>query len=205
MSIFDPKYRIEHPGAKLTKTLFTISKAIKYLEREKGRVENLTPTQIESLLFLNYVRPEAATVNALAKHLGSKPSTVTGILDILENKELITRKRMETDRRHVLLALTSKGIEVIQVIKDLGKEVEEIIDCLDEKEQQTLEELLRKISVKLLDKGYVFKNEICKTCDFFTPNRYPDKRKPHYCKCLNILLSEKDIYKECPDYKESMN
>jgi len=204
MSIFDPLYRQEHTSAKVARALFTISKAIKHIEWEKAKLEHLTPTQIESLLFLNYVRPNAATVNALAKQLSCKPATVSGILDTLENKKFILRSRKSSDRRHVLLSLTHKGFMAVKLINDLGKEIEEIISGFNEKEQKTLEKLLMKLSRKLLDKGYVFTTEICNTCIYFDPNKLPGSAKPHYCKCLKIVLSEKDIYKECPEYKEAL-
>ena len=205
MCIFDPIYRQEKISAHIARTLFTISKAIKHLQWVKSKLENLTPTQIESLLFINYIRPNAATVNTLAKHLSCKPATVSGVLDSLENKKLILRKRKSSDRRYVLLSLTPKGLKAIGVIKDLGKEIEEIISEFNDEEKGIFEELLMKLSRKLRQKGYVFNAEICKSCCFFKPNKYPRSSKPHYCNCLNIVLGKEDIYKECPDYKDALN
>ncbi|MCH6575354.1 MAG: MarR family transcriptional regulator, partial [Bacteroidetes bacterium] len=118
-SIFNPRYRLDNKSARVSKTLFTISRAIKNLEWKKGKIKNLTPSQIEILLFLNYVRPDAASVNAVNNYLSYKPSTVTGILNTMENKELIERKRLNSDRRYVHLKLTSLGIKVINLINDL--------------------------------------------------------------------------------------
>ena len=200
-SIFNPRYRLDNKSANVSKTLFTISRAIKNLEWKKGKIKNLTPSQIEILLFLNYVRPDAASVNAVNNYLSYKPSTVTGILNTLEKKELIERKRLSSDRRHVHLKLTPLGIKVINLIKDLGTEIESIINELNNNEREILGKLLSKVSEKIIERGYVSTAEICITCCYFNADKNPDSKKPHYCKCLNIPLSKEDIYQECPDYK----
>jgi DNA-binding MarR family transcriptional regulator len=204
-SIFNPRYRLDNKSASVSKTLFTISRAIKNLEWEKGKIKNLTPSQIEILLFLNYLRPDAASVNAVNNYLSYKPSTVTGILNTLENKELIERRRLSSDRRQVHLKLTSLGIKVTNLIKDLGTEIESIINELNKNEREILEKLLNKVSEKIIERGYVSIAEICITCCYFNSDRSPDSKKPHYCECLNIPLSKKEIYQECPDYKKQLN
>ena len=203
-SIFDPKYRLKNKSAIISRTLFTISRAIKHLEWEKSKLEHLTPSQIETLIFLNYVRPSAANVNAVKDYLSCKPSTVTGILNTLENKKLIERQRLGSDRRHVQLNLTPLGIKVTNIIKDLGKEIEIIIEELDENELEVLEQVLTKVSGKLAEKGYVTTSEICLTCCYFNADKNPASNKPHYCNCLNIQLSNDEIYLECPDYKKQL-
>ena len=104
-----------------------------------------------------------------------------------------------------MLSLTSKGLKAIGVIKDLGKEIEEIISEFNDEEKGIFEELLMKLSRKLKQKGHVLNAEICKSCCFFKPNKYPRSSKPHYCNCLNIVLGKEDIYKECPEYKDALN
>jgi len=104
-----------------------------------------------------------------------------------------------------LLSLTPKGMKAVGVIKDLGEEIEEIISKFDDKDKEVLEDLLIKLSKNLSQKGYVANAEICKTCRYFNSNRYPRASKPHYCEYFNIVLGEKDIYKECPDYKDVLN
>lgn len=205
MSIFDPIYRQNHLSGQVARTLFTIGKAIKHLKWEKSKSKHLTPTQIQTLVFLKYIRPDAATVNTLAKYLSCTPSTVSGVLDTLESKKLILRNRKGDDKRQVLLTLTLKGLRDVRAVEDLGKEIEKIIADFSEDEQELLDRMLLRISKKLIDKSYISLTDICATCCFFEPQKYRGSEKPHYCKCLNIVLSEKDIYKECPDYKESLN
>lgn len=203
-SIFDPLYRHGNIGAQISRTLFTIDKAIKHLQWDESKSKNLTPTQVQSLLFLKYTRPDAATVNTLAKHLSCTPATVSGILDTLEDKKFVLRNRKTNDKRRVLVSLTPKGMRAISVFENFGKEIEKLISQFTKAEQETLGKLLMELAKKLIEKGYGCAMDICRNCCFFTPNKYPGSEKPHYCSCLNILLSEKEIHMECPDYKEAL-
>ena len=203
-SIFDPIYRQGNVSAQISRTLFTIGKAIKHLQWDESKSKHLTPTQVQSLLFLKYIRPDAATVNTLAKHLTCTPATISGILDTLENKKFIVRNRKTNDKRQVLISLTPNGMRAIGVFENFGKEIEELISEFNNEEQEILGKLLMRLSKKFIEKGYGFAMDICRTCSFFIPNKHPGSAKPHYCRCLNILLSEKEIYMECPDYKEAL-
>jgi DNA-binding MarR family transcriptional regulator len=204
-SIFDPIYRQGNVSAQISRTLFTIGKAIKHLQWDESKSKHLTPTQVQSLLFLKYIRPDAATVNTLAKHLTCTPATISGILDTLENKKFIVRSRKSNDKRRVLVSLTPKGIRAISVFENFGKEIEKLISEFNQEEQEILGKLLMKLARKLIEKGYGFSMDVCRSCCFFISNKYPGSEKPHYCRCLNILLSEKEIYMECPDYKEALS
>jgi MarR family transcriptional regulator, organic hydroperoxide resistance regulator len=52
---------------------------------------------------------EAHTVGELQRGLHHRPSTLTGILDRLERRGLLTRELNQADRRSLLVALTRSG------------------------------------------------------------------------------------------------
>jgi DNA-binding MarR family transcriptional regulator len=54
-------------------------------------------------------RLPAATPARVADAVGLRRSTMTGVLDSLERKGLLTRERSTTDRRSVLLRCTDEG------------------------------------------------------------------------------------------------
>lgn len=49
----------------------------------------------------------------LAKSLNLSNATVTGILDRLERRELVARRRSETDKRRIRVSLTRSGIDAL--------------------------------------------------------------------------------------------
>ena len=68
---------------------------------------NLTGPQLVCLLEVKEHEP--IPVGSIAKIIHLSPSTVIGILDRLETKKLIRRKRDKTDRRRVYVTLTKEG------------------------------------------------------------------------------------------------
>ena len=202
MSIFDPKYRDKHVSARIARALFRTSQAIKNMLWDECKLNSLTPAQIQTLLFLRYIRPDSATVNTLSRSLSSTPATASGVLDALQKKSLIMRKKKESDRRVVFLSLTNKGANTIQRLEGLGYELQKIIEELTVDEQEVLLSSLSKIERLLREKGYSLITETCLSCCYFIPNIHPGAEKPHYCKLFNIDLSEDEIYRECPEYSE---
>jgi DNA-binding MarR family transcriptional regulator len=54
-------------------------------------------------------KDESLTAGSLAKRAELSPGAMTAMLDHLEASEMITRRRSETDRRQVIVALTDVG------------------------------------------------------------------------------------------------
>lgn len=202
MSIFDSKYRDKHVSARIARAFFRISQAIKNMLWDECKLKNLTPAQIQTLLFIHYIRPDSATVNTLARSLSSTPATASGVLDALQKKSLIMRKKKERDRRVVSLSLTNKGANTIQRLEGLGYELQKIIEELTIEEQEVLLSSLSKIERLLKEKGYILVMETCMTCCYFRPNIHLEAGKPHYCKLFNINLGEDEVSRECPEYSE---
>ena len=55
----------------------------------------------------------------LSRHLCVTPSNITGIIDRLEEKDLVKRVRRSGDRRKYFLILTEKGKEYGETLPDL--------------------------------------------------------------------------------------
>ena len=68
---------------------------------------DLTPSEINALG--NLADGTARTVSELGTAIGGRPTTLTGILDRLERRDLITRGSRPGDRRAVQISLTPHG------------------------------------------------------------------------------------------------
>jgi DNA-binding MarR family transcriptional regulator len=74
-------------------------------------------------------------------------SNLTGIVDRLEEKKLVIRKRDEHDRRVVHVVLTEKGAKLYKsTIPLFEKSVSRIFSSLDRNEQRELSALFRKLN-----------------------------------------------------------
>jgi DNA-binding MarR family transcriptional regulator len=113
----------------------------------KGELEPFGITPGQYMLLKCLWDENGATVKQLADRIQLDSSTITGILDRLENKGLTKRKPALNDRRALSVVLTSKG-------KALGKPVNQaIIDAnnkvlgsLNNQELGDLKLLLQKIN-----------------------------------------------------------
>lgn len=75
---------------------------------------DLTPSELNALG--NLADGAGRTVSELGAAVGSRPTTLTGVLDRLERRGLITRGARPGDRRAVLITLTGDGVATAAVI-----------------------------------------------------------------------------------------
>lgn len=89
-----------------------IIQAIDLHSRQLARQHGITTPQ---LLILKQVEGEASlTVSQLAKRVSLKQATVTDILNRLERKGLVLRKKGSNDRRQVLIEETEAGRKLLE-------------------------------------------------------------------------------------------
>ncbi len=81
-----------------------------------SRKYGLTAPQSSVLRMLSKYGPLAST--ELSRMLYMTPSNITGIIDRMEKKGLVTRIRQPGDRRVVLLQLTEKGAGLSKTLPD---------------------------------------------------------------------------------------
>ncbi len=96
----------------VVETLHRIFKAVDTFSRWALKEFGITGPQIWALRTIE--SQGNPTVSELAGEMYLHISTVSGILDRLEDESLITRKRMVSDRRVVHLALTPQGRAVLR-------------------------------------------------------------------------------------------
>ncbi|MDI6831972.1 MAG: MarR family transcriptional regulator [Actinomycetota bacterium] len=80
------------------------------------RENSVTFTQFKAILLLS--RAGSQTLSQLSEGLSRARCTVTGLVDRLEAKGLVKRKRSREDRRQVYVMLTDRGKELAQELKE---------------------------------------------------------------------------------------
>lgn len=86
---------------------------------------NLKPGQAGILFVLN--RFGEASQRELADRIGVKPPSVTVALQKMEKTGYITRRPDEKDQRIIRIAITDKGKNFIEDIKQTSRQVEELL------------------------------------------------------------------------------
>lgn len=118
----------------------------KKLEDDLNKV-GLTPPQFYVLATIGYAG--GLPFGEIGAKMMVTVSNLTGIVDRLEEKKLVLRKRDEHDRRVVHVILTEKGAKLYKSTLPLfEKSVAEIFAPLDSAQQKELSALLRKANLE---------------------------------------------------------
>ena len=116
----------------------------KKLEFDLGKV-GLTPPQFYVLATIGYAG--SLPFGEIGAKMMVTVSNLTGIVDRLEEKKLVVRKRDDTDRRVVHVTLTEKGTNSYKsTIPLFEKSISEIFASLDLPRQKELSALLRTLN-----------------------------------------------------------
>jgi DNA-binding MarR family transcriptional regulator len=116
----------------------------KKLEDDLHKV-GLTPPQFYVLATIGYAG--GLPFGEIGAKMMVTVSNLTGIVDRLEEKKLVLRKRDENDRRVVHVVLTDKGAKLYKSTLPLfEKSVSEIFSMLESARQKELSALLRRLN-----------------------------------------------------------
>jgi DNA-binding MarR family transcriptional regulator len=95
----------------IIRSLRRIIRAVGLYSRELLRRRNLTTSQLATLRQLG--RHGALSAGEVARGISVSQATVTGIVDRLERRGLVTRSRDSVDRRRVVIDLTDPGRQAV--------------------------------------------------------------------------------------------
>ncbi|WP_395606741.1 MarR family winged helix-turn-helix transcriptional regulator [Pseudomonas sp. B22129] len=106
----------------------------------------VTAAQFKVLIII--AQFDVDTPAELCRNLSLDSGSMTRMLDRLEQKGLLARKRSELDRRQVQLVLTEDGQRLADMLPHIGAQsMNELAGALAPGELQTLEAILTKILV----------------------------------------------------------
>lgn len=113
------------------------------------RERRITFTQYRAIILLS--EGERKTLSQLSQGLSRTRCAITGLVDRLEEKGLVKRKRSRKDRRLVYVALTEKGRELAEELKEkvlpeISRMGERVMEALTEREVSALFNALGKLS-----------------------------------------------------------
>ena len=141
--IRQPSFRNEHQKG-IINMIYTCNWII---ERQKNFFdqENITLQQFNILRILRGSYPKPISTLQIRERMLDKMSDTSRIVDRLVIKELATKKPSLTDKRLVDIAITSRGIALLERLDRKNEEMDSLLQALSEREVKILNQLLDKI------------------------------------------------------------
>ncbi|MFA6303617.1 MAG: MarR family transcriptional regulator [Legionella sp.] len=133
---------VEQSGNRSKKIILALRKMMQQMDYHSRRLNKCYGLTVPQIICLYEIYEKGAmTISILSKQIFLSMSTLVGIIDRLEEKGLVTRKRDMKDRRIIFLDITDKGTEfVISSPYLLHNRLQENLQALEESEQAKLSE-----------------------------------------------------------------
>lgn len=146
----DTKAAPRLPAELVASSLFLLKRlgfAAKQRSLDEYEKIGLNPYQYAILALLDEGLPE--TQAAIADALGYDRGTLVGLLDELEEKSLVERRRDPDDRRRHIVRLTSDGTRMLGRLRALAERLEdEFLAPLDAEQRAQLHALLLELAAR---------------------------------------------------------
>jgi len=128
-----------------------IHRAMKRFMEGQMKNSDITPPQFEVLVTL--WEKDGLALNEVGKLLARDGPTITGIIDRLEQKQLVLRKRNSADRRCIQVMLTPKAQGMKEEMTSrLQDSLQKILGDLTRLEMEQLESILTKMHMNIEQK-----------------------------------------------------
>ncbi|MFX1390037.1 MAG: MarR family winged helix-turn-helix transcriptional regulator [Promethearchaeota archaeon] len=126
----------------------TLNKKYEKLQRENIQELELTPTQL--FILRELWKSDGQQFKELAETCECSRSTITGVIDTMEKKDLVFRESHPSDRRGLLVKLTRKGKDLKTQTPRLESMVNGCCPEINEDEIKKLGQLLQKLLNSLI-------------------------------------------------------
>jgi len=137
---------VKIPEAKAFFRLSFILKTMNYLHRKIFKKYKITTSQYHTLNVIHNFKEKNISINEIKEYLVIMNADITRIVDKLEKKGYVIRKRSKKDRRMVRVRITEAGVELVNQISLLiDKSHQENFSSLSKDELRSLNNLLKKL------------------------------------------------------------
>jgi DNA-binding MarR family transcriptional regulator len=136
---------IDHQAMAVTSNLFRAANSVRnYMEREVLIPNDLTWTAFV-VMWVTWIWGPAET-RMIASEAGISKATLSGVLNTLQARGLLTRKKDEQDGRLVVVALTPSGLRLIKrLFPKINAAEQEACRMLSAADQESTADCLRRM------------------------------------------------------------
>ncbi|ABQ07147.1 MarR family winged helix-turn-helix transcriptional regulator [Flavobacterium johnsoniae] len=195
-NIFNLETQNNNLDGKITAGFERLSQVFRVLLWEKAKKYDLSPIQIQLLIFIKHHAQNRATVSYIAKEFNLTKATISDTIKILEQKKYITKTVNTSDSRSSTIELTTNGLEMVLLTEDFTDPLFDLVSAGSQKEKLVLWKTISSLIQQLQDLQLINVQSTCYNCGYFV-----EKNENNYCKLLDAKLETSDIRLDCFDHK----
>ena len=173
-----------------------LSQVFRVLLWEKAKKYDLSPIQIQLLIFLKHHSGNKSTVSYLAKEFNLTKATVSDTIKILEQKNYILKQTNARDSRSYTIELTAAGLEIVLRTEDFTDPLYDIVTETSENDKMFLWQNISFLIQQLHAMQIISVQSTCYNCHYFS-----QQNGGGHCKLMEMPLQSKDIRLDCNDHK----
>jgi DNA-binding MarR family transcriptional regulator len=200
MSVFNLTEQNFNLESKIVAGLERLSQVFRILLWEKAKENNLSPIQIQILIFVQHHSAEKNTVSYLAQEFNITKSTISDAVKVLEQKNLIKKITDSIDTRSYSIQLTVSGKKIVNETENFTNPITELIS---ESPIMEKEILWKTISMLIIQLNKINVISVQRTC--FNCKHYLLKNQISFCGLLETKLLQEDIRIDCEEFELSGN
>lgn len=149
MSVFNLDNQNANLDNKIVAGLERLSQVFRILLWEKAKKHNLSPIQIQLLIFIRHHSADKTTVSYLAQEFNFTKPTISDAIKILEQKKLIQKITDKTDTRSYTINLTATGKKIVLETENFANPLAEIISKANDTDKIILWENISNLIIRL--------------------------------------------------------
>lgn len=196
MSVFNLEEQNSRLDYKIVAGLERLSQVFRVLLWEKAKLYNLSPIQIQLLIFIKHHASTKSTVSHLAQEFNVTKPTISDAIKVLEQKKMLRKFPDTTDSRSYTMQLTDQGQKVVLDTEDFATPLTQWVTPLQETDKTILWEHLSQLILHLNRSEIISVQRTCSNC-----SHYSCQGKRHYCSLLQQTLYTRDIRLDCSEFK----
>lgn len=195
MPVFDLSEQNADFDKKIVAGLERLTQVFRQLLWDQAKEYQLSPIQVQILVFIRYHRPEYNNVSNLAREFGVTKPTVSDAVKTLEQKNLLLKISDPGDSRRSSLQLTQQGEDIALKSARYSDPFTGWLEGIAPQEKETLWKHIAGLIISFNRAGVISVQRTCYNCRYYEAGA-------HYCNLLEKQLLLKDIRIDCPEFSE---
>lgn len=196
MSAFDRETQQNDIRAKTIAGIERLSTVFRAALWEEAKTCNLSPLQVQILLFIAFHSDSQCNITSIAKEFAVTKATVSDAVKTLLEKELLKKNAIE-DARVFMLTLTRNGKECVKKLSGLSNFFNNSLARVPDMEMAKIWEGA-VLLIGNLQNNSAIPVRMCLSCKHFGKDH--SEGAPHYCNLMQKPLTIEELRVDCPEY-----